>query len=95
LDLILGFASVEKYTIIGEKKMRIEKAKGEFIPLTITLESPEELMFMWHRMNLGSAGVFQYASESVPRNTDMDHACSLKLYREIDEELKRLGLKKS
>ena len=74
--------------------MRIEKAREEFIPLTITLESPEELMFMWHRMNLASVEVFKYPTNVVPRNTETDHDYSTKIYRDIDNELRRLGLRK-
>jgi len=94
LGLIRDFVSVEKCIIIGEKKMRIEKIKEKFCPVTITLESPEELMFMWYRMNAGSSAIFEHVTGAVPHNTNTDHSYSLKIYRELDEELTRLGLKR-
>ena len=77
--------------------MRIEKTDKEFRPVTIILESPEELMFMWHRMNLSEHDIEEASREytHVPFNGVRDGILGLRIFGSVDDELIRLGLKKS
>ena len=76
--------------------MRIEKTDKEFRPVTIILESPEELMFMWHRMNLSEHDI-EEASREYTRVCfgRQDSMLSSRIFGSVDDELIRLGLKKS
>jgi len=66
--------------------MKIKQNK-EFKPVTITLETIEEVYTMWHRMNLSSNTVEEYTEcNKVPfiKDSDLDYTIFKFLSKVID-----------
>lgn len=74
-------------------KIKTEKASKTFEPviMTITFESKEELIAMWHRMNL-STDSFEKVKKvySHPFDSNVDNLFTTGVWRECNKALKQL-----
>jgi len=76
--------------------MKFQKQEKTFSPITITIESVEELKFLWHRMNLGLQGPTAYNTlgDDKLRANERDLRFSGDFWHEVEDILVDLGEKK-
>jgi len=74
--------------------MKFQKQEATFQPITITIESVEELKFLWHRMNFDlPKHTYNRLRESDEIVHSRDNVLSQELWSSVRAALQELGEK--
>jgi hypothetical protein len=74
-------------------KVEVQKQPVQINPVVITLETIDELIAMWHRMNLSGAHIRENTCDVDTFNNEKDWDLSVDIFNVIDDELSNLKIK--
>jgi len=73
--------------------MRIEQDKECRVrPITIVLDSVDDLIFMFHRMNVPGQDILKSTTSAETFDNDKDYKLSSDIFDIVDNELARLNV---
>ena len=92
---MIGEQSSQLVIFGGQKKMKVEiqKQPVQINPFVITLETVDELIAMWHRMDISGAHIRENTCDIDTFDNEKDRELSQIIFDKVDSELIDLGIK--